>query len=81
MRWIGAIPERDDDILGLGAFTVFFSDEAGHKKHAETSVELYYKAQVAGWMAIQPDIQYIINPGGTGSRNALAIGGRLEFDF
>ena len=81
LRWIGAIPERDDDILGLGAFTVFFSDEAGHKKHAETSVELYYKAQVAGWMAIQPDIQYIINPGGTGSRNALAIGGRLEFDF
>ncbi len=29
LRWQGAIPSRDDDVLGLGAFNVYFSDRAG----------------------------------------------------
>jgi porin len=31
------------------------------------------------WLAVQPDIQYIINPGAvSGLRDALALGIRLE---
>jgi len=81
IQWTGAIPTRNDDILGLGAFNVYFSDQAGFDEDYETAIEFFYKAQLFGWMAIKPDIQYIINPGGTKNGNALALGGRLEVVF
>ncbi|MBN2106204.1 MAG: carbohydrate porin [Deltaproteobacteria bacterium] len=81
LRWQGAIPGRDDDVMGLGAFTMYFSDQAGFADHSETALELFYKIQLTGWMALQPDVQYITNPGGDGNRNAVAVGGRLEFVF
>jgi len=81
LQWTGALPQRDDDVMGLGVFNVYFSDKAGFDKSYETAYEFFYKAQVFGWMALQPDIQYIVNPGGGKNRNALALGGRLEFVF
>jgi len=81
VRWQGAIPERDDDVMGLGVFNVYFSEKAGFSQHSETAFELFYKAKVFGWLAIQPDMQYITNPGGIGNRNALVLGGRVEFVF
>lgn len=81
LRWAGALPTRDDDCMGLGIFTVYFSDHAGFSDHAETAIEFFYKLQLTGWMAFEPDVQYITNPGGDGSRNACALGGRLEFVF
>lgn len=81
LRWVGAIPTRDDDITGLGVFNIYFSDQAGFTDHTETAIEFFYKAQLTGWMALQPDVQYITNPGGDGKRNAVAVGGRLEFVF
>ncbi len=81
LRWQGAIPGRNDDVLGLGAFTVFFSDRVDFREHTETAVEVYYKAQVTAWLAVQPDLQYIANPGGDTAGNALVLGGRMEFVF
>ena len=81
IRWQGALPSRDDDVLGMGAFHVRFSDQAGFEDHSETAVELYYKAQVTGWLAVQPDAQFIANPGGDGKRNAVVLVGRVEFIF
>ena len=81
VRWEGAIPNRDADVLGLGVFNVYFSDQAGFTEHSETAVELFYKAKITGWMSLQPDVQYITNPGGTISRNALVAGGRIELIF
>ena len=81
LRWQGAIPDRDDDVMGLGVFNVYFSEKAGFSQHSETAFELFYKAKVTGWLAIQPDMQYITNPGGTISHNALVLGGRVEFVF
>jgi porin len=81
LRWQGAIPERDNDVLGLGAFNVYFSDRADHRQHSETAVELFYKAQLTGWLAVQPDMQYITNPGGDIDKNAFVLGGRVEFVF
>jgi porin len=47
-----------------------------------------YKAQLASWWVLQPDMQYIINPGGgvlnlDGSLrgNALVIGVRTTLNF
>ncbi len=81
LRWQGALPERDDDIMGLGVLNIYFSDQAGFADHSETAIEFFYKVQLTGWMALQPDVQYISNPGGNGKRNAVAVGGRLEFVF
>lgn len=41
----------------------------------ESIVEVDYSAQVAPWFAIRPNLQYVINPGGTGTiPNAFVIG-------
>jgi len=81
LRWQGAIPARDDDVMGLGVFNVYFSDRAGFKEHSETAMEFFYRAQLFGWLALQPDLQYIANPGGDINRDAIVIGGRAEFVF
>lgn len=81
LQWIGAIPSRDDDILGIGTFTVEFSDQAGFVEGNETFVELFYKAQVTPWFSVKPDIQFVSNPGGTANDNALVIGLRTEVSF
>lgn len=81
LQWIGALPTRDTDIMGIGAFHVEFSDEAGLPDGGETAIELFYTYQLFGWMTIRPDIQYITNPGGAGNKDALALGVRWEIIF
>ena len=45
----------------------------------ETAVELTWRATVTDWLTLQPDIQYIINPGSQRSvRNALLVGLRFQ---
>ncbi|MFP6583562.1 MAG: carbohydrate porin [Candidatus Hydrogenedentota bacterium] len=81
LQWTGPVDNRDEDILGFGIFHVELSDEAGFAEDNETTLELYYKAQLTPWSSIKPDIQYIANPGGTTNDDALAIGARLEILF
>jgi porin len=48
-------------------------------KH-ETVIELTYARTVADWLTVQPDIQYVINPGWDPALgNALVAGVRLQF--
>jgi porin len=45
----------------------------------ETTLELTYVGQAASWLAIQPDLQYILRPGAApGLPDALAF--RIEFE-
>ena len=81
VQWIGMIPSRDDDIIGLGIFHVDFSDEADFIDEGETAYELFYKYQALGWMSFKPELQYITNPGGNGNDDALALGLRIEIAF
>ena len=46
----------------------------------ETAIELFYKAQLSPWMMLQPDLQFIANPGGDG-RDAFVFGLRMELLF
>lgn len=46
----------------------------------ETAVELFYILQVNPWCSVQPDLQYIGSPSGTG-RDALAVGTRFQVVF
>ncbi len=85
--YTGLIPARSEDQLGLAVASVFIggagkrvAEQAGDAvAHAETNLELTYRAQISNWLALQPSIQYIINPGIVGGLdNALVIGLRFE---
>jgi porin len=63
---------RDNDTVGIGAGwlkisgTLSAADKAAGlpPQTAETVIELTYQAQVAPWWVVQPDFQYVFNPGG-----------------
>ncbi|MCP4413855.1 MAG: carbohydrate porin [Gammaproteobacteria bacterium] len=71
IHYKGIIPGREEDILGLAFAYAEISEDQRRADNAEsyvtndheTVVELTYKAQVSPWLAIQPGVQYITNPG------------------
>ncbi len=75
----GLIPGRDDDNCGVGLADIHFSRQTQARDgfFYETVVELFYKAQVTENLVIQPDMQFIANPGGNGD-DALVVGLRFE---
>ncbi len=66
IHYRGLIPSRENDILGLGAAHASISgdlrDVEARDSH-ETAVELTYRAEVFPWLAIQPGVQVVFNPG------------------
>lgn len=53
--------------------------ESGKPWKRETIIELTYRADIAGWLMIQPDIQYIQHPGmDRGTESAWLIGLRFQ---
>ncbi|MEY2561120.1 MAG: porin [Verrucomicrobiota bacterium] len=49
---------------------------------SEKVVELAHRFQLTPWSYFQPDIQYVIDPGGTGDiPNVLVIGAQMGFTF
>jgi porin len=81
LQWVGAIPTRDLDTVGLGAFHVIFSDEGDFADDYETAIELFYGLQLCDWLNLKPDLQYIIHPGGVGNPNSLVLGVRTQVSF
>lgn len=88
--YTGLISGRPDDRLGLGVAAAFAGheferegDEAGvNVDGAEVAIELTYRAQLTPWLALQPDVQYIVNPSfDPRVDDALALGARLEVAF
>lgn len=73
----GLIPGRDDDVVGAG-FAWAQLDQGGTNQ--ETSVEVFYKANISPLMSIQPDIQYIATPSGI-HPDALVVGIRFQRAF
>jgi porin len=84
----GLIPGRASDILGL-AFSferlgtdVELASGAPVLAHHEHVIELTYLANIAPNISLQPDLQYVINPGGFGrAPNALVAGVRFNLTF
>lgn len=72
------LPGRDDDTVGVGfgiakispaaagfdMDTSVFSGSPVPIRGSETFIEVTYQVQVAGWWQVQPDFQYVFNPGG-----------------
>lgn len=64
--------------LGESARRTLFTPDSAHR--AETVFELTAQRQIAPWLNIQPDLQYIIHPGWDQSaRNTFVFGMRLSF--
>jgi porin len=83
----GLLLSRPSDQVGLAAATgrngSHFLDAQARlgmqNTKTETSVELTYLAQVTDWLAVQPNVQYIIHPGTRPNQdNALVF--QLQFE-
>ncbi len=83
----GWVPTRPDGELGIGLSQSHNGDKymiasgAGTKRN-EYSYELYYRDKVAPGVTLQPDVQYVVNPGTTSSVNdAMVLGLRVDVNF
>jgi porin len=90
-RYLGAgltlidpLPARGQDQVGLAVAAAFLGSHyektlpAATRTASETALELTYAAQFGAWIAVQPDLQYVVSPGGSRRRsNALVPGLRI----
>ena len=90
LTYTGPFAGRDEDQVGIAVGTVEFGDpfrrglllEGDQVGAREVIVEATYHAPVTRWLTLQPDLQYVINPGGRPALgNALILGLRVEFGF
>lgn len=84
--YVGPFASREKDRLGL-AFACahnspVFRNLVPETKGNEFVSELTYQMPVNTFLTVQPDIQYIVNPGAVGNvKNALVPGFRFELAF
>ncbi len=96
LNYRALIPGRDQDLLGVGFTFTGLSDDARRLVRAadrldgthsplpdyENIFEVTYQANLAPWLSVQPDLQYIVHPGGsTRYGNALVLGVRTVVTF
>ena len=71
------LPGRDNDVCGIGcgwahiggAAADFDRDSSSGSfpypvRDTESFIEVTYQCQICPWLTVQPDLQYIMNPGG-----------------
>jgi porin len=65
---------------GVGGAARRVAEAAGDPRDRyEASIELTWRAPVTDWLTLQPDVQYILNPGTYSSaRDALVVGIRFQ---
>lgn len=87
LHYLGPIPRRDKDIAGIavgsGRFAPRLADisyDNGGRVGSETVVEAFYRLQVNPWFYLQPDVQFIMNPGGMYD-SSVAVGLRSVITF
>lgn len=87
LEYIGPIPKRDKDRAGVAVGSGRFASRLNYvgfdetnRVGSETVVEAFYRVQVTPWFYLQPDIQYIANPGGTYD-SSVAVGIRSVITF
>ena len=94
----GMIPRRPNDVFGIGLAYTGISDDASAFdrdsglsviRNHETLLEISYTAEIKPGWTLQPDLQYIWQPGGnvpddagTGAvKNAAVLGARTTINF
>jgi len=86
----GLVPTRHNDMTG---FEIVYAQYSPKLRQSQESVgaaaqqyelmfEFTHKVNITKWMYLQPDLQYIIQPGGTGNiDDALVIGFQFGLTF
>ncbi len=86
----GPFAGRDDDRLGLAVAAARLGSDyrnsigstGAQVDEWEVAIELTYRARVASWLYLQPDVQYVANPGSApGLDDALIVGARMVLSF
>lgn len=86
----GPFPGRDEDQIGFALASAQNGDNFKKAQEnagasvddSELTLEFIYRAQLTPWLAIQPDMQYVINPCvDPEADNAFIIGTRFEVSF
>jgi porin len=90
VTWGGFLAARPHDEVGFMVASAWSSDgvrddradEGLATDATETALELTYRARLSDWLVVQPDLQYIVNPGvDPDIDNALVVGMRFEVTF
>ena len=86
LAYKGLIPSRDNDVLGVavayGHLTNDPQDSRGRSNPGyEIVLETTYEVELASWLSLQPDLQYVIHPSGTNIPNALVLAARTTLSF
>lgn len=86
VHYTGLLPCRDQDIFAAGVASAMhgnqYLDQIPDSRRAETALEVSYRFNVGHGIAIQPDVQYIVNPGLTTEQNhAVVVGTRIDINF
>lgn len=80
--YAGFAASRPDDQVGVAVAAAFASDAFAQRsdaRGAETTLELTYRMQLTPHLALQPDVQYILNPSADPALgNVLALGVRAQ---
>ncbi len=80
MVYKGLFLKRDHDTTSVGVAYGQFSDQLD--KTYEITFELTHEFEVTSWLSLQPDVQYILRPGGTGNiPDAWVLGFELELSY
>ena len=86
--WItqGVIPHRPLDAVVLGAsrssFSPYSRSASGQRQRYEGMIELGYILQLSQKLALQPGVQLILNPDGTGDNETLVVPGmQVSFNW
>lgn len=82
VKFSGWVPNRENDEFGLALAAAFASDSYRAQTNAgtaEIALEATYRAQVAPWLALQPNLHYIRRPSADPAiEDAIVVGLRAE---
>ncbi len=88
INYTGLLPTRPKDIFGVAfsweklSDTLLLPSGANVPSHRENVLEVTYVANLNDFFSLQPDFQYIINPGGFHTTpNAIVAGLRFNVTF
>jgi porin len=85
LRFMGLIPHRRKDEAGIAVARALLNDRLAAspgRDSAETTLEITYRAVISKRLVLQPDVQFVFNPGADSHlRNAFAAGIRMEMTF
>jgi porin len=86
LTYKGLIPTRDNDVLGIAVGYGHLTNDPQNNQGTsnpgyEMIFETTYQIELASWLSLQPDFQYVIHPSGTNIPNALVLGARTTLSF